>query len=125
MARASEEFLLAWQSLPKAGAELGWQTIPVTSPCAGCAIRAGRKYPMGQEVVLAGFDHVLLPVSEKLPDGQGFFVERVGMNDGWTWLAMTRSESGQFDLFVAMACDVVGLLDAASQTERQTQMRLC
>ena len=124
MARASEEFLLAWQSLPKAGAELGWQTIPVTSPCAGCAIRAGRKYPMGQEVVLAGFDHVLLPVSEKLPDGQGFFVERVGMNDGWTWLAMTRSESGQFDLFVAMACDVVGLLDAASQTERQTQMRL-
>lgn len=124
MARASEEFLLAWQSLPKSGTESGWRTIPVTAPSVGCAIRAGRKHPMGQEAVLAGFDHGLLPAVEKLPDGQGFLVERVDMDDGWTWLAMTRSESGQFDLFVAMVCDVVGLLDAASQTDRQTQMRL-
>ncbi|WP_068173772.1 PD-(D/E)XK motif protein [Hydrogenophaga taeniospiralis] len=124
MARASEEFLLAWQSLPPSGAESGWRTIPVTAPSAGCAIRAGRKHPAGQEAVLAGFDQALLPASEKLPDGQGFFVERVPMDDGWTWLAMTRSESGQFDLFVAMVCDVVGLLDAANQTDRQTQMRL-
>lgn len=124
MARASEEFLLAWQSLPRSGAEIGWQTIPVTAPSAGCAIRAGRKHPVGQEAVLAGFDQVLLPASEKLPDGQGFFVERVAMDDGWTWLAMTRSESGQFDLFVAMVCDVVGLLDAAGQTDQQIQMRL-
>lgn len=124
MARASEEFLLAWQSLPKSGTESGWRTIPVTAPSVGCAIRAGRKHPMGQEAVLAGFDHGLLPAVEKLPDGQGFLVERVDMDDGWTWLAMTRSESGQFDLFVAMVSDVVGLLDAASQTDRQTQMRL-
>lgn len=124
MARASEEFLLAWQSLPRSGAERGWQTIPVTAPSAGCAIRAGRKHPMGQEAVLAGFEKALLPASEKLPDGQGFFVERVAMDDGWTWLAITRSESGQFDLFVAMVCDVVGLLDAASQTDQQTQMRM-
>lgn len=124
MARASEEFLLAWQSLPTSGAESGWRTIPVTAPSVGCVIRAGRKHPMGQEAVLAGFDHGLLPAAEKLPDGQGFLVERVDLDDGWTWLAMTRSESGQFDLFVAMVCDVVGLLDAASQTDRQTQMRL-
>ena len=124
MARASEEFLLAWQSLPRFGAESGWQTIPVTAPSSGCTIRAGRKHPEGQEAVLAGFDQALWPASEKLPDGQGFFVEQVAMDDGWTWLAMTRSESGQFDLFVAMVCDVVGLLDAASQTDRQTQMRL-
>lgn len=124
MARASEEFLLAWQSLPRSGAESGWQTIPVTAPSAGCAIRAGRKHPAGQEAVLAGFNEALLPASEKLPDGQGFFVERVAMDDGWTWLAITRSESGQFDLFVAMVCDVVGLLDAAGQTDQQTQMRL-
>ncbi len=124
MARASEEFLLAWQSLPWSGAESGWQTIPVTAPSAGCAIRAGRKHPAGQEAVLAGFNQALLPASEKLPDGQGFFVEQVAMDDGWTWLAMTRSESGQFDLFVAMVCDVVGLLDAAGQTDQQTQMRL-
>lgn len=124
MARASEEFLLAWQSLPRSGAESGWQTIPVTAPSAGCAIRAGRKHPAGQEAVLAGFNQALLPASEKLPDGQGFFVERVAIDDGWTWLAITRSESGQFDLFVAMVCDVVGLLDAAGQTDQQTQMRL-
>ena len=124
MARASEEFLLAWQSLPWSGAESGWQTIPVTAPSAGCAIRAGRKHPAGQEAVLAGFNQALLPASEKLPDGQGFFVEQVAMDDGWTWLAVTRSESGQFDLFVAMVCDVVGLLDAAGQTDQQTQMRL-
>lgn len=124
MARASEEFLLAWQSLPKTRVDSGWQTIQVTAPSAGCAIRAGRKYPMGQETVLAGFDQTLLHASEKLPHGQGFFVEQVRMDDGWTWLAMTRSESGQFDLFVAMACDVVGMLDAVNQTERQTQMSL-
>jgi hypothetical protein len=74
--------------------------------------------------VLAGFDSATLHSSEKLPDGQGFIVERVSQDDGWTWLAMTRSESGQFDLFVAMVCDVVGLLDAASRADRQTQMRL-
>jgi len=124
MARASEEFLLAWKSLPRSGAENGWQTIPVTAPSAGCAILAGRKHPPGQESVLAGFDQVTLPTSEKLPDGQGFFLERVEMDDGRKWLAITRSESGQFDLFVAMVCDVVGLLDAAMQTDRQTQMRL-
>jgi hypothetical protein len=74
--------------------------------------------------VLAGFDSATLPSSEKLPDGQGFIVERVSQEDGWTWLAMTRSESGLFDLFVAMVCDVVGLLDAASRADRPTQMRL-
>lgn len=124
MARASEEFLLAWQSLPRSGAEGGWQTISITAPSAGCAIRVGRKYPTGQEAVLAGFDQTILPSAEKLPDGQGFIVERVPTDDRWTWLALTRSESGQFDLFVAMVCDVVGLLDAANQTDRQTQMRL-
>lgn len=124
MARASEEFLLAWQSLPRLGATSGWQTIPVTAPSAGCVIRAGRRHPAGQEAVLAGFDKALLPASEKLPDGQGFAVERVAMDDGWTWLAITRSESGQFDLFVAMVCDVVGLLDATNLADQQTQMRL-
>lgn len=124
MARASEEFLLAWQSLARSGKENGWQTIPVTAPSAECAIRAGRKYPAGQEAVLAGFNQATLAVSEKLPDGQGFFLERVEMDDGRTWLAITRSESGQLDLFVAMVCDVVGMLDAAKQTDRQTQMRL-
>jgi hypothetical protein len=124
MARANDEFLLAWRALPEAGVESGWQTIPVTAPSAGCAVRVGRKHPAGQEAVLAGFAHALLPASEKLPEGQGFFVERVAMDDGWTWLAITRSESGQFDLFVAMVCDVVGLLDIASLTDRQTQLRL-
>lgn len=124
MARASEEFLLAWQSLARSGAETGWQTIPVTAPSAGCAIRAGRKHPAGQEAVLAGFNQALLPASEKLPDGQGFFVERLTLDDSWTWLAITRSDSGQFDLFVEMVCDVVGLLDTAGQTDQQTQMRL-
>lgn len=124
MARASEEFLLAWQSLPQAGTEHGWQTISVTSPSACCAIRVGRKYPAGQEAVLAGFEKVQLSSSEALPEGQGFFVERVVMDDGWTWLAITCSESGLLDLFVSMVCDVVGLLDTVSQTNIHTQMHL-
>lgn len=124
MARASEEFLLAWKSLIRSSADSGWQTIPVTAPSAGCSIRVGRKHPSGLEAVLAGFDHATLPASEKLPDGQGFIVERVSMNDDWTWLAISRSDSGQFDLFVSMVCDVVGLLDSERQPDRQTQMRL-
>lgn len=124
MARASEEFLLAWRSLPPSSDDSGWQTIPVTAPSASCMVRAGRRYPNGQEAILVGFKQVSVAPAEKLPDGQGFFIERVNQNDGVAWLALTRSESGQLDLFLAMVCDVIGLLDQATLADQQTMLRL-
>lgn len=124
MARASEEFQLAWQSLPKEVEKNGWQTIPMTAPSADCSVRAGRRYPGGQESVHIGFESVSIPSAERMPDGQGFFIERLDQNDGWCWLALTRSESGQFDLFLNMVCDVVGLLDQVGHADQQTLLRL-
>lgn len=65
-----------------------------------------------------------LPTAEKLPDGQGFAVERADpYGDGATWLALTRKATGSPELFSAMACDVAGALDVAV-TDGADQPRL-
>lgn len=123
MARASDEFVLAWGSLPGSDAASGWQTIPITSS-GGCLLRAGRRAPEGGEAFLIGFTNTAIPSAEKLPDGQGFLVERVPQEDGRTWLALTRNPSGSLDLFLSMVCDVAGALDDAKQMDPQTLLRL-
>lgn len=113
MARPSDEFLLAWSSLTSADAEPGWQAIPL--PSAGpLQLRAGRRSPENRESVLVGFPTARLAAAEKLPEGQGFAVERADPDgNGRLWLALTRKSSGSAELFAAMACDVVGALDDA------------
>ena len=125
MAPRSDEFLAAWASLasvPEAGS--GWRTIPAR-PCGVVALRAGRRFPDNEESLLAGFAAVSLPVSEKLPDGQGFAVERVDAElDGRAWLALTRRSSGSPELFLAMACDVAGALDAEGSADEVRMQRV-
>jgi hypothetical protein len=113
MARPSDEFLMAWSSLSGADPEPGWQAISL--PSAGSVeLRAGRRSPDDAEAVLVGFATARLPADEKLPEGQGFAVERANPeDDGRLWLALTRKPAGSAELFTAMACDVVGTLDDA------------
>ena len=114
MARPSEEFLLAWSSLSSNDPAPGWQAIAL--PPAGCIdIQAGRRSPDNAEAILLGFPSARLAPAEKLPEGQGFSVERAESEDaGLLQLALTRRAAGSTELFAAMACDVVGALDEAA-----------
>jgi Putative PD-(D/E)XK family member, (DUF4420) len=113
MARLSNEFLMAWSSLTSSDTEPGWQAISL--PTAGpLQVRAGRRSPDNAEAVLVGFPTARLAAADKLPEGQGFAVERADPEgNGRLWLALTRKSAGSAELFAAMACDVVGALDEA------------
>src|SRR5262245_37433845 len=113
MARRSDEIVAAWASLASAGdSASGWRSIPI-APGGSVHLRAARRFPDNEESLLAGFVSATLPAAEKLPDGQGFAVQRVDpLMDGLTWLALTRRASGSAELFLAMACDVAAALDA-------------
>jgi Putative PD-(D/E)XK family member, (DUF4420) len=118
MARASNEFALAWHALANGAGSNGWQTIQVTA-AGGCPVAAGRCFPDGQEALLIGFPGASVPSGEKLPDGGGFSVLRVDpYQDGIVWLALTRKAAGTTDLFSAMACDVVSVLDDATNSKQ-------
>jgi hypothetical protein len=78
-------------------------------------LRAGRRSPDNAEAILLGFPFACLAASEKLPEGQGFAVERADPEStGHIWLALTRKSAGSAELFTAMACDVVGALDESA-----------
>jgi hypothetical protein len=119
MAHPSEEIALAWSSLSGASGQDGWRAIPIVSPM-GCDLRAGRRSPDNEEAILAGFAATSIPAAEKMPDGQGFTVERVDLGDGKSWLALTRKSPGSAELFLAMACDVIGAVesDGTSDSKR-------
>jgi len=113
MARPSNEFLMAWSSLTSADTEPGWQTISL--PSAGpLQLRAGRRSPDNAEAVLVGFPTARSAAADKLPEGQGFAVERADPEgNGRLWLALTRKSAGSAQLFATMSCDIVGALDDA------------
>lgn len=120
MARPTDEFLLAWESLTGESTKDGWRSIPIAR-AGSCHLMAARRFPGNGESLLAHFPSIKIPVAEKLPEGHGFTIERVDPHgDGKTWLALTRNESGSIELFVAMVGDVIGVMDsdAASGDER-------
>lgn len=112
MARPSRAFELAWTSLSATKDEPRWLLIAI-DPAGPVPVEAGRRFPGNEEAVLASFPKGSLPPAEKLPDGQGFAVERADpYGDGRVWLALARRSHGSAELFAAMACDVVGAMDA-------------
>lgn len=116
MARPSNEFLMAWASLAGDEAAIGWQAIALP-PAGPLEVRAGRRSPDNAEAVLVGFPSIRLGSADKLPEGQGFAVERADPEgNGRLWLALTRKSAGSAELFGAMSCDVVGALDDAVAT---------
>lgn len=113
MARPSKDFLLAWSSLSGDDSEPGWRTIALP-PTGPLDVRAGRRSPDNAEAVLVGFPTAKIPAADKLPEGQGFSVERVDLEGaGKLWIALSRKSAGSTELFAAMSCDVIGALDDA------------
>ena len=113
MARQSDEFSMAWSSLFGDGPDAGWQSIAV-APAGPLELSAGRRAPDNAEAVLVGFPAGRLGTADKLPEGQGFAVERANHSDkSVLWLALTRNVAGSADLFMDMVCNVTGALDAA------------
>jgi hypothetical protein len=105
---------MAWSSLSGAISAPGWQAIDLV-PAGPIEVRAGRRAPDNSEAVLVGFKSAKLGVAEKLPEGQGFSVERADPEgNGCLWLALTRKSAGPDELFTSMACDVIGALDVAA-----------
>ena len=124
MARQTDEFALAWNSLSGSDDDAGWRTIAI-APAGACMLSAGRRFPGNEEALLAGFSAATIGAAEKLPDGQGFAVERVDPNgDGKTWVALTRRASGGIELFSTMACDVAGALDAEAGADEPRLLRV-
>jgi len=124
MARQNNEFILAWSSLSGATDEAGWRSIPISSSGI-IAIHAGRRFPGNEEALLVTFTDTTIPAGEKLPDGQGFSVERADPDgDGKTWLALTRKAAGGLELFSAMACDVAGALEAETVADESRLLRV-
>ena len=113
MPRPSKDFLLAWSSLTGADPEPGWRSIALP-PSGPLDVRAGRRSPDNSEAVLVGFPTAKIPAADKIPEGQGFSVERVDLEGtGKLWIALSRKSAGSIDLFAAMSCDVIGVLDEA------------
>jgi hypothetical protein len=112
MARPIDEFAVAWAALSGASGEEGWRSIAVAQ-AGPCTLLAGRRFPGNEESLLAGFAVARVPAAEKLPEGRGFEVSRADPHDdGKTWLALTRKESGSVELFAEMVGDVAGAMDA-------------
>jgi hypothetical protein len=116
MVRPNEEFLLAWSSLSGNDTIPGWQVISL-APAGPVEVQAGRRSPANVEAILFCFPTAKLARTEKLPEGQGFLIERAEPeNSGGLRLALTRQEAGGIELFSAMVCDVVGALDETAAT---------
>lgn len=108
----------AWRALADNQPREGWCTIPleVGGPCR---VLVGRRFPGGEEAVLAGFRPSASVAGHALPSGRGFLVERPvvhSMGDARHWVALSRQPSGNLDLFDTMAADVLALLRASPAT---------
>ena len=124
MARPIEEFIFVWESLAGKSDEKGWRCIPVTS-VASCKLMVARRFPENEESLLVHFPSTKVPVGEKLPEGKGFTIDRVDPHgDGKSWLALTRKESGSFELFSAMVCDVIGAMEVEATSGEEKLLRI-
>lgn len=114
MARPIDEFTLAWKALSCSSDKDGWNSIAV-SPAGSCLLRAGRRFPGNEESLLACFSTARLPPAVRLPEGRGFEVVRANpFEDGKTWIALTRKDTGSPELFAEMVGDIAGALDVLS-----------
>jgi len=123
MARSIDEFSVAWDALSGNDAGEGWRCISV-SPAGPCPMLAARRFPGNEEAMLAGFGLVKAPSKEFLPEGVGFETACADPHgDGKTWIALTRKDAGSAELFAEMVHDVVGRMDAVSESGEEAVQR--
>lgn len=124
MTRAIDEFELAWGSLLHSPDTEGWRAIPIAGAGA-CQLAAGRRKPGNEEAMLAKFPGASVPAAERLPEGEGFAIERVNlMGDGATWVGLSRKPSGRVDIFAAMVVNVARALDNEPSADSQRLLRV-
>ncbi|WP_419204699.1 PD-(D/E)XK motif protein [Bordetella trematum] len=124
MTLPTDELTLAWRSLAiSSDIDDGWRSITI-SPAGAAVVRAGLRFPGGLEAILVRFAVSSLPATLKLPEGGGFFIDRVSVEDGMTWVALTRRELASRDLFAAMAHDVVAALSACSVSDEHKTLAI-
>lgn len=116
LAHRNEDVLVsAWRALSSQVVNSrGWHSIPLS--CQGpCSFRAARQFPENQEALLIGLQPVRIPISERLPDGQGFGVSAIDLgteSSGRTWFALSRRNRGSLDMFTLMAVDIITTLES-------------
>lgn len=124
MALLIDDIELAWRSLRDSADASGLRFIPITT-IGPCALRAGLSFPGRNEALLVSFSSATIPTAEKLPEGQGFTVSRVGPDDdGATWLALTRNAHGSAELFTAMVADVALAMEADLGADERKLLRI-
>jgi len=124
MAHQSNDLVLAWKSLSGVDSIPGWQAISL-EPVGPVEIQAGKRTPGNLEAILLSFPKGCIPSIEKLPEGQGFSVERVfDASSDSTQVALTRKPAGSPELFLIMANDVVSTLASASMENASTNRLL-
>lgn len=111
--------IAAWRALSGVRDLDGWQTIPVRAG-NGCRFLAGRHFPGNEEALLVGFRDAHKPSDDLMPQGHGFLVTGASpdLSDGdWCWLALSRKQEGNLELFEMMASDLVTLLSGLSDID--------
>ncbi len=120
-----KEFLTAWRALQGFDTSDGWRTIPVSTNLP-LRIRAGRRFPDNEESVLFAFPSYCLPKEFQLPQGGGFRTSQVeleGESADLVWLALSRLQSGNLDLFQTMVGDIFTTLESISGTNEKLLFR--
>ena len=125
MALPIEEISAAWRALSGHSEVEGWRSIHVNST-GPCTLMAARHFPGNEEALLVGFTKAKIPSADKLPSGYGFSVTRINLHentDNTSWLAVSRHESGNLELFAAMISDVVNSIVAVSDRDEDLVLK--
>lgn len=110
----SDEISTAWRALAGCSDENGWRSIPVLLN-ENCQLQAARHFPDNSEALLIGFRTVVLPWASKLPQAQGFKVERITIGTSDRWLALVKYPQGSLELFSRMVADIADTLGNNSE----------
>lgn len=120
-----EALRAAWRALADTTGQQGWRFIPIATH-AYCQLRAGRRFPGNEEVLLAGF-RLATPPAE-LPQGHGFALLAVDLDfatePDQCWFALARQPTGNLEMFTLMAADIIATLKTASGFDQRAIFRL-
>lgn len=120
-----EEILTAWRALQGLDTGEGWRTIPISSRLS-LHLQAGRRFPENEEAVLFAFPSTCIPEDLQLPHGGGFRVSRVEMESevsGTVWIALSRLQAGDLDVFLTIVSDIFTVLEPLSGANENLYFR--
>lgn len=114
-----ETLAAIWESIPRAGQGLGWQSIAIL-PEAPCKISAAIRLPEELEAVIIETGATAILPSMKFPEARGFKVvleRRSPGPNGRVLVILQRTEGGSRDLFSQVAEDALQVAGGAKTPE--------